>query len=122
MPLLSLSLNNFRNLENKTIDLLSKEVYFVGENGQGKTNLLESLYYLAYGSSFRTHTEQEIVKEKRESVLSLLANHNITLEEHQIDTSKAVLWVSPFTRTRETAELINQSLQIEKSVQVKLDI
>ena len=29
--------------------------------------------------------EQEIVKEKRESVLSLLANHNITLEEHQID-------------------------------------
>ena len=63
MPFLNLSCTNFRNLQNTTIDLLAKEVYFVGENGQGKTNLLESLYYLAYGSSFRTHTEQEIVKE-----------------------------------------------------------
>ena len=33
--------------------------------------------------------------------------------------SKAVLWVSPFTRTRETAELINQSLHIPK---IKEDI
>ena len=63
MPFLNLSCTNFRNLQNTTIDLLAKEVYFVGENGQGKTNFLESLYYLAYGSSFRTHTEQEIVKE-----------------------------------------------------------
>lgn len=63
MPFLTLSCTNFRNLQNATIDLLAKEVYFVGENGQGKTNLLESLYYSAYGSSFRTHTEQEIVKE-----------------------------------------------------------
>ena len=63
MPFLTLSCTNFRNLQNTTIDLLAKEVYFVGENGQGKTNFLESLYYSAYGSSFRTHTEQEIVKE-----------------------------------------------------------
>ena len=40
-------------------------------------------------------------------------------EEQGIDLSNAVLWVSPFTRTRETAELINQSLQIQK---VKEDI
>lgn len=63
MPFLTLSCTNFRNLHDATIDLLSKEVYFVGENGQGKTNILESLYYLAYGSSFRTRTEQEIVKD-----------------------------------------------------------
>ena len=62
MPLLSLSLNNFRNLENKTIDLLSKEVYFVGENGQGKSNLLEAIYMSSYGNSFKTHSDSEIVK------------------------------------------------------------
>ena len=45
MPFLSLSTYNFRNLKNDKIDLLSKEVYFVGENGQGKSNLLEALYY-----------------------------------------------------------------------------
>ena len=62
MPLLSLSLNNFRNLENKTIDLLSKEVYFVGENGQGKSNLLEAIYMSSYGNSFKTRSDSEIVK------------------------------------------------------------
>ena len=62
MPLFSLSLNNFRNLENKTIDLLSKEVYFVGENGQGKSNLLEAIYMSSYGNSFKTHSDSEIVK------------------------------------------------------------
>ena len=63
MPFLSLSTYNFRNLENKTIDLLSKEVYFVGENGQGKSNLLESLYISSYASSFRTKSESELIKE-----------------------------------------------------------
>ena len=82
MPYLSLSCTNFRNLQNSTIDLLSKEVYFIGENGQGKTNLLESLYYSAYGSSFRTHSEQEIIK-KGENAFSVRVmfkdeNENIT--------------------------------------------
>ncbi|MBQ0052648.1 MAG: DNA replication/repair protein RecF [Treponema sp.] len=63
MPVLSISFVNYRNLQNSTIDLLSKEVYFVGENGQGKSNLLESIYYSAYGSSFRTRSDSEIVKE-----------------------------------------------------------
>jgi DNA replication and repair protein RecF len=62
MPFLSLSFTNFRNLEDKTIDLLSKEIFFIGENGQGKSNLLEALYISAYGSSFRTRIENEIVK------------------------------------------------------------
>ena len=67
MPFLSLSLYNFRNLRNDKIDLSSKEVFFIGENGQGKSNLLESLYYSAYGSSFRTHTDSQIIKEKEEA-------------------------------------------------------
>lgn len=62
MPFLSLSTVNFRNLRNDTINLLSREVYFTGENGQGKSNLLEALYYSAYGSSFRTHTDAEVIK------------------------------------------------------------
>lgn len=62
MPFLNLSVYNFRNLQNNTIDLLSKEVYFVGENGQGKSNLLEALYYSAYGNSFRTNLDSEIVR------------------------------------------------------------
>lgn len=63
MPFLSASYTNFRNICDNTIDLLSREVYFVGENGQGKSNILESLYMSAYGSSFRTRNDAEIVRE-----------------------------------------------------------
>ncbi|MGN0729472.1 DNA replication/repair protein RecF [Treponema sp.] len=70
MPFLSLSTYNFRNLLNGTIDLSSREVFFVGKNGQGKSNLLESLYYSAYASSFRTHVDSEIIR-KNESEMSV---------------------------------------------------
>lgn len=62
MPFLSLTYQNFRNLEDKTLDLQSKEVFLIGENGQGKSNILESLYMTSYGNSFRTHKENEIIK------------------------------------------------------------
>jgi DNA replication and repair protein RecF len=62
VPFHSLSLTNYRNLADGAIDLSAPAVFFVGENGQGKSNLLEALYYLAYGSSFRTHSDGEIVK------------------------------------------------------------
>lgn len=64
---------NFRNLKNDTLDLSSREVYFVGENGQGKSNILESLYLSAYGNSFRTHNESQIISngQKEFSINSL---------------------------------------------------
>lgn len=60
MPFLSVSLYNFRNLENATIDVSSPEIFLVGKNGQGKTNFLESLYFSAYGNSFRTRSLNQI--------------------------------------------------------------
>lgn len=82
MPVLSISYVNYRNLADSTIDLLSKEVYFVGENGQGKSNLLESIYYSAYGSSFRTRADAEIVKKgfKDFSVRTLYKKENDSTE------------------------------------------
>ena len=52
MPFLYQTFYNFRNIKNDTIDLSNREVYFVGENGQGKSNILESLYYASYGKKF----------------------------------------------------------------------
>ncbi len=78
MPFLSLTPFNFRNLNNSTIDLSAREVYFVGENGQGKSNLLEALYFSSYGSSFRTHTESEIIKNGEQS----MKVHSIFTEEN----------------------------------------
>lgn len=60
MPFLTVTAINFRNLAHHTIDISSPEVFFVGNNGQGKTNILEVLYLAAYGNSFRTRTESEL--------------------------------------------------------------
>ncbi len=51
----------FRNLQNADIDLSAPEVFLVGENGQGKTNLIEAIYMLSYGSSFRTRKDDTLI-------------------------------------------------------------
>lgn len=78
MSFLTLSFCNFRNLKNDRIDLANREVYFIGENGQGKSNLLEALYYSAYGISFRTHIDSQIVRhgEKDFSVMAMYDRGN----------------------------------------------
>lgn len=76
------SFYNFRNLKNDTIDLSSKEVFFVGENGQGKSNILESLYFSSYGNSFRTHTESQIIKNGQKN-FSLISLYNKNQEDTQ---------------------------------------
>ena len=62
MPFLSASYSNFRNIADGTIDLSAHEVFLVGENGQGKSNILESLYMSAYGTSFRARNDAEIAR------------------------------------------------------------
>lgn len=61
MPFYSIIIKNFRNIKEQNIKLSSPEVFFIGKNGQGKTNLLESLYMASYGSSFRTRNDNEII-------------------------------------------------------------
>lgn len=62
MPFLSLTVYNFRNLENSNIEISSPEIFLVGKNGQGKTNFLESLYISAYGNSFRTRMLNQVCR------------------------------------------------------------
>ena len=58
----SLRLFNFRNLQDAVVSVDAPEVYLVGENGQGKTNFLEGIYLLCFGSSFRTNKELELIR------------------------------------------------------------
>lgn len=54
---------HFRNIPDGEIDLSAPRVFLVGENGQGKTNILESLYLLCYGSSFRVNRDSAMIRE-----------------------------------------------------------
>lgn len=53
MFLASLKLKDFRNFTELNLSLAPRLNFFVGENGQGKTNLIEAAYLLSRGISFR---------------------------------------------------------------------
>jgi DNA replication and repair protein RecF len=57
----------FRNLEDNVTGTAAKNVFLVGENGQGKTNFLEALYFCAYGSSFRKVHDREIAQTEKKN-------------------------------------------------------
>lgn len=61
MYLKKLELNNFRNYENQTINFLNGINLFVGDNAQGKTNIIESIYLSAFGKSYRTSKDIEVI-------------------------------------------------------------
>lgn len=52
MHLKKLSLFNFKNFESQTFDFQEKVNCFVGDNGVGKTNVLDAIYYLSFGKSY----------------------------------------------------------------------
>ena len=62
MKLNCLNLQNFRNYENLHLDADPGINLIVGENAQGKTNLLEAIAYLGSGKAFRTQKSGELVK------------------------------------------------------------
>ena len=67
MIIKKLVLNNFRNIRDREIDTSAKQIILTGENGQGKTNLLEAIYILCYGNSFRTQNLKEAVSYGQDS-------------------------------------------------------
>ena len=57
-----IKLNNFRNYENQEIELNDGINLFYGENAQGKTNIIESIFLCSVGKSFRARKDQELIK------------------------------------------------------------
>ena len=62
MNLCDIYLRNFRNYEELNLSFDPGVNLIVGDNAQGKTNLLEAIAYLGSGKSFRTQRSAELVK------------------------------------------------------------
>ena len=58
----SIKFYNFRNINNGIVLFDKDDIILEGMNGQGKTNILESVYTLCYGNSFRTQVSREMIK------------------------------------------------------------
>ncbi|WP_313892696.1 DNA replication/repair protein RecF [Psychrobacillus sp.] len=57
-----LELKDYRNYDSIQLDFSSKINVFIGENAQGKTNLMESLYVLSMAKSHRTTNDKELIR------------------------------------------------------------
>ena len=62
MKIQQISLINFRNYQNLNLQIDGLVNVFYGNNAQGKTNILESIFYSAFGMSHRTSNEDDLVK------------------------------------------------------------
>lgn len=63
----NVKLKNFRNYKELDINLGKNINIFYGENAQGKTNIIESIFLCSMGKSFRTNTEKEMINIEEEN-------------------------------------------------------
>ena len=66
MKIASINLRNFRNIDTFSASFSPHLNIFVGENGQGKTNILEALVYLSSGRSFRVNQDSILIQHEKE--------------------------------------------------------
>lgn len=62
MKLLNLRLTNYRNCADLSIETASSKILIIGKNAQGKTNILESIYFLSALKSPRTSNNIELIE------------------------------------------------------------
>lgn len=66
MNLEQLHILNFKNISEKNLHFTKKINCFVGKNGQGKTNMLDAIYYLAFGKSYFNPIALQNIKHNEE--------------------------------------------------------
>jgi len=66
MNIKRIKLKSFRNYEDQEIQLGKNINIFYGNNAQGKTNIIESIFLCAYGKSFRAKRDKELIQFNKE--------------------------------------------------------
>lgn len=94
MMIQHLHLQNFRNYQDEVIQFMPGTNILMGHNGQGKTNVLEGIYYLSTGKSYRVQRESELLRWGQNEFHLYgdfrMAHHRIRLESHYRDKRKIV--------------------------------
>ena len=100
MKIVSLYVVNFRNYSQCNLPLSSMINVFYGKNAQGKTNLLEAIFYGAFGLSHRTSSEEDLLKLGTEAMAvginfdSFSGKHEVKLKKYrQQQKWKKEIWL-----------------------------
>lgn len=65
MYLKNIEIVNFRNIDRINLDFNKNVNIFIGKNAQGKTSILESIYYLAFTKSSKNFSDDELLKKDK---------------------------------------------------------
>ena len=68
MYIKDISIKNFRNYEKENIELSNGINVFFGDNAQGKTNIIESIFICSMGKSFRTNKDKELINFQKDNL------------------------------------------------------
>lgn len=112
MNVKSLSLLNFRNFETLEVEFEKGINIITGNNGAGKTNIAEAIYYLSFARSFREVANIDLVKDRKGSAFIRSAveigesKYNISIE---ISSAGHKLYINDkkVNRLSELARLVN---------------
>jgi DNA replication and repair protein RecF len=110
MYLTRLSLTNFRAFARLDLDVPRRVVLLVGSNAQGKTSLLEAVYFLAAFTSFQTHADRQLVNfvAAREAlaVARLVAEYRRGGRGHRLEVRLVLEPVGPLNGQRLRKEIL----------------
>lgn len=93
MYLKSIEIRNFRNYSKLSLDLNKGINIIYGKNAQGKTNLLESIYFLALTKSHRSFIDNNLIKNNEETAIikgKIICNRIPTTLEVHLNKTKSL--------------------------------
>jgi len=88
MEILNLKLSNFRNFSNLDLDFSKKINLIIGNNGSGKTNLIEAINVLALTKTFRNVFDNVLIKNDSKSAIIKGTVNSSIINNYQVEITK----------------------------------
>ena len=121
MNIKTLTLKNFRNYSSTTFEFKPGLNIITGNNGIGKTNIVEAIHYLSIARSFRTQEETDLIKQgkKNAEIFALIKEGDISRKIKVVFTDKGkqiLINGKPVNKISELSKCVNVLLFEPKDV------
>lgn len=121
MRIRDLSISHFRNIQQASLTGLADLNIFIGQNGSGKTSLLEAIYFLSSAKSFRSQRIQHVIQHQKEQCLLVAKglDHDVLGVEKSVDGTAHIRFCGETIRTAsQLADIIPLQLINDESFQL----